>query len=110
MKNLYAYIKYLGLKKPVNLRIITRKNRFADAEYEPEYSDKTGKLKEHNITIYFKNNCRDFDTLVAHELIHAWQEENKKAEIHGPHFRRLAAKMEKEFGLKSIYLPDVDSE
>ena len=84
MKNLYEYIKFLGLKKPVNLRIITRKNRWADAEYEPEYSDKTGKLKEHKITIFFKNNTRDFDTLVAHELIHAWQEENKKSETRKP--------------------------
>jgi hypothetical protein len=110
MKNLYTYIKYLGLKKPVNLRIVTRKNRFADAEYEPEYSDKTGKLKEHNIIIYFKNNCRDFDTLVAHELIHAWQEENKKQETHGPFFIKYARKMEKEFNLREIYLPDIDEE
>ena len=34
MQNLYKYIKFLGLKKPVNLRIVTRLNRFADAEYE----------------------------------------------------------------------------
>jgi len=110
MKSLYEYIKYLGLKKPVNLKIVTRKNRWADAEYEPEYSDKTGKLKEHKITIYFKENSRDFETLLAHELIHAWQEENKKSETHGKFFIKYAKKMEKDFNLKEIYIDGVDEE
>ena len=110
MKSLYEYIKFLGLKKPVNLKIITRKNRWADAEYEPEYSEKTGKLKEHKITIFFKDNCRDFETLLAHELIHAWQEENKKSETHGEFFIKYAKKMEKEFNLKEIYIDGVDEE
>ncbi len=110
MKNLHTWIKFLKLKKPVNLTVINRKNKSADAEYEPEYSDKTGKLKNHNITIWFCDNTRDFDTLVAHELIHAWQEENKKWETHGPAFIKCARKMEKEFGLREVYLPDVDEE
>lgn len=108
MKNLYEYIKFLGLKKPVNLRIITRKNKWADAEYEPDYSDKTGKLKQHLITVYYKDNTRDFETLIAHELIHAWQEENKAQETHGKHFIKYARKMEKHFGLSEIYIPDID--
>ena len=110
MKSLYDYIKFLGLKKPVNLRIVTKKNRWADAEYEGDYSDKTGKLIGHNITIYFRDNSRDFETLVAHELIHAWQEENKKHETHGKYFRKYAKKMETAFNLHEIYLPDVDEE
>ena len=110
MKTLYQYIKFLGLKKPINLRIITKRNRSADAEYEPEYSDITGKLICHKITIYFKDNCRDFETLLAHELIHAWQEEHKKTEIHGKFFRKYARKMEAAFNLREIYLPDVDEE
>ena len=107
---LYEYIKFLGLKKPVNLRIVTRKNRFADAEYEAEYSDKTGKLKEHQITIFYKDNSRNLDTLIAHELIHAWQEVNKKAETHGEYFKKYARKMEKEFNLTEIYIDGVDLE
>lgn len=110
MQNLHDYIKYLKLKRPINLRIITRKNRFADAEYEPEYSDKTGKLIGHNITVYLRDNSREFDTLLAHELIHAWQEENKKQEIHGPYFIKYARKMEKHFNLREIYIPGVDEE
>ncbi len=110
MKSLYEYIKFLGLKKPVNLRIITKKNRWADAEYEPEYHDRNGKLREHNITVYFRDNTRDFETLIAHELIHAWQEENKAYETHGPKFIKYARKMEKHFGLREIYLPEIDEE
>lgn len=110
MFNLYEYIKFLGLKKPVNLRIITRKNKWADAEYEPEYSDKTGKLREHCITVYYKDNTRDLDVLIAHELIHAWQEENRACETHGPAFIKYARKMEKQFGLCEIYIPEVDLE
>jgi len=109
MFNLYEYIKFLKLKRPVNLRIITRKNKWADAEYEAEYSD-NGRLLEHCITVYYKNNTRDLDVLIAHELIHAWQEENKACETHGPAFIKYARKMEKHFGLKEIYIPDVDLE
>lgn len=110
MQNLHDYIKYLKLKRTINLRIITRKNRFADAEYEPEYSDKTGKLIGHNITIYLRDNSREFNTLLAHELIHAWQEENKKSEIHGPYFIKYARKMERDFNLREVYIPDVDTD
>ena len=110
MFNLYDYIKFLKLKRPVNLRIVTRKNRWADAEYMPEYSDKTGKLKEHQITVYYKNNTRDLDVLIAHELIHAWQEENRAQETHGPAFIKYARKMEEHFGLREVYIPEVDLE
>lgn len=110
MNNLYSYIKYLGLKKPVNLRIITRKNKYAEAEYEPEYSDKTGRLKEHKITIFYKEITRGLDTLIAHELIHAWQEENKKQETHGKYFKKYARKMEKDFNLTEIYIEGIDEE
>lgn len=109
MINLSEYIKFLGLKKPINLRIITRKNKWADAEYEPEYTDR-GKLREHLITIFYRDNTRDLDVLIAHELIHAWQEENKALETHGPAFIKYARKMETHFGLKEIYIPDVDLE
>lgn len=110
MKNLYKYIEFLGLKKPVNIRIITKCNKWAEAEYEPSYSDKTGKLKEHLITVYYKDNSRDFETLIAHELIHAWQQENKKWETHGPAFIKYARRMETHFGLREVYIPGIDAE
>jgi hypothetical protein len=103
------FIDYLGLKKPITLRIIPRKNSDCEAEYMPEYSER-GKLCEHIITLYTKNPTRDFNTLIAHELIHAWQEENKKTETHGPAFIKYAKKIEKQFGLQDVYITGIDLE
>jgi predicted SprT family Zn-dependent metalloprotease len=51
---------------------------------------------------------RDFNTLLAHELIHAWQEENRKAETHGKHFKKLAKQLESQFGFTEIYIKGID--
>ena len=103
------FIDYLDLKKPVTIRVLPKSNRLADADYEAEYSEK-GKLLGHIITIYTKGLQRDFETLIAHELIHAWQEEKKLTETHGPQFRKYARKMETDFGLRNIYDYEVDKE
>lgn len=108
MQNLHEYIEFLGLKTPVIVRVNTRKNKHFDALYMPRYSDRTAKLLEHKITIHVGDNAREFDTLLAHELIHAWQEENGKAEIHGKHFKRLAKAMAEHFEIEEIYLKGVD--
>jgi hypothetical protein len=108
MQNLHEYIKFLGLTKPVVVRVKTRANKHYDGFYIARYSDRTGKLLEHRITIHVTKNARAFDTLLAHELIHAWQEENKKTEIHGKHFKRLAKAMGEHFGIDEIYLKGVD--
>jgi hypothetical protein len=103
------FIDYLKLKKPVTIRIVPRKNPECDAEYEPEYSER-GKLCEHFITVYTNNPTRDFETLIAHELIHAWQEEHKKTETHGPAFIKYANKIQRDFGLRDVYIAGIDLE
>ena len=103
------YIQYLKLKRPVQLTVINHASKSCDAEYETEYYD-NGKIARHLITIYNNPYSRDFNTLVAHELIHAWQAENNKDEIHGPYFVRLARKMETKFNLREVYLPGIDEE
>ena len=108
MQNLNRYIEFLGLKLPVTLTVKTREGKTCEAFYIGDYSTKTGKLKGHKITIYTKNSGRDFDTLLAHELIHAWQEEKGKAEIHGQYFQTLADSMSASFGLKDIFITGVD--
>ena len=108
MDKLYEYINFLGLKKPVKIKIVTKPYIHADAEYLPLYNSK-GKLKSHKIWIYTINNTREFNTLLAHELIHAWQEEKQKTEIHGKHFIKYARKMETHFKLKEIYIPNIDT-
>lgn len=110
MELLNTLIEYLEITKPVTLTIKTRKNKDADAFYLPHYSDRTAKLIGHRITIYTVDTSRDFDTLLAHELIHAKQEEMRVAEIHGPVFTTLAADLEHHFGFEEIYIHDVDLE
>lgn len=110
MLYLQKYINFLGLKKPVDVTIKTRWGRDCDAYYLPTYSDRNGKLTGHKIVIWLGGANRTFDTLLAHELIHAWQEENKKLEIHGKHFQRMAKAMQKAFALEKIYWPGVDED
>lgn len=107
MQLFHELIQHLKIKRPVNLLVVNKNNPEADAEYEAEYSER-GRLTQHHITIFFKGNYRDFDTLLAHELIHAWQEEHKLTEHHGPEFKKLARKVGEKFSLPEIYVPDVD--
>lgn len=101
-------IDFLGLKKPVTIRVLPKHKKSTDAIYESEYNSK-GKLCGHRITVYAKDTYRDFDTLIAHELIHAWQEEKGLTEIHGKRFRKMAAKMQSQFPqFHELYIPEVD--
>ena len=107
MQNLNDYIKFLGLTKPVVVRINSRTHKAWDGYYIARYNNK-GKLAEHRITVYLQDQSRDFNTTLAHELIHAWQEENGHTEFHGKHFKRIARKMEKSFGLVNVYIKGTD--
>jgi len=113
MENLAYYIKFLGLKSPVELTLKTKSNKHSDAVYWPEFSNK-GNLKAHKITVFLGNQTpnsrRSLDELIAHELIHAWQQENNIAEFHGLNFILLAIQMSDEFNLPNIYLADLDDE
>ena len=100
----------LGLKKPVDLTLKNRKAKDWDAFYQPIYSDKNGTLKSHRIVIYIADPQRDFATLLAHELIHAWQEEHYKQEMHGRWFQEKAEELQEEFGIENIFLEEFDYE
>ncbi len=102
------YVEYLGLKKPFSVEIKSRKKKDCDAAYWGLYNEK-GNLKSHLIRVYLGNNSnRSLETLIAHELIHAWQEEKGLKEIHGPEFIKMARKMEYKFCLSNIYIPEID--
>lgn len=102
----------LELKEIIEVTFSTKDNKDFDAEYSPVYREmKSGKMKlrKHCIKIFIGGELeRDIDSLIAHELIHAWQEENGIAEIHGPQFIKKARRMEKIFNLDRVYIPDVD--
>lgn len=108
----FELIEFLALEKDVELTFTTKANAKCDAEYSPVYREnKSGEwnLKKHRIKLFVGNELeRDLNSLIAHELIHAWQEENGKDEIHGKHFRKMSRKLEAEFGLLGIYNPEID--
>ena len=113
MENLAYYIEFLGLKSPVELTLKTKSNKSMDAVYLPKFSNK-GNLKAHKITVFLGNldvNAkRTLNELIAHELIHAWQQENNIAEFHGVNFVLQAIRLDDKFDLPNIYLAELDDE
>jgi hypothetical protein len=106
------YSAFLKLKKPVDIQFRFCKLSEYDAEYWPKMRD-NGKIKRHIIRFYVCSDLdfeRDFNTLLAHELIHAYQAERGLTEIHGKHFKRLAEKMSKRFALNNIYNSELDTD
>ena len=92
-------VKFISLEKPYTIKLNSKGKRSASAEYRASYN-RGGELVSHQITIYLGNqpqDTRDIETLVAHELIHAFQEEHNIIEIHGDDFIDVA-------GLLSMYL------
>ena len=110
MQILKDLIEHLELVLPVDLTIKTRKGKDCDAFYLPIHSQRTGKLKGHRIVIYTVDTGRTFEALLAHELIHAAQEENRKLEIHGEYFVELARELEDLYSLDDIYDPEIDTD
>lgn len=107
--------EFLKLQNPVTVIIKTEKApEEPQAEYAPIYSDDTGELEAHEITIWLdgiETQGRDFNTIVAHEFIHAWQEERGLSDIHGFAFRSEATELEKTFPkLRGIFCAEIDEE
>lgn len=97
----------LGLKKPFRINLKPKIKHNAEGLYWGLY--RRGKLISHRIDILFgPETSRDTDTLILHELIHAWQEENGFKDIHGASFRSMAWTLVKLTGKAEIYLPDTD--
>lgn len=99
--------EYLRLQKPVEIQIRTKTKKTTEAAYWGLYNE-AGELKSHLIRVYGLNPERGLQTLIAHELIHAWQEENGIKEIHGPNFQYYAERMNYWYNIKDVYLKDVD--
>lgn len=103
---IFDLIHELELRKPVDIKLSTRRSKISGL-YDPIYSD-SGRLKSHKITIWLDKDNRPLKTLIAHELIHAWQEENKKQDIHGESFRDLAQYLEIKYNMRDIFDPELD--
>jgi len=103
---IFDLIHELEIRKPVDIKLSTRRSKISGL-YDPIYSD-SGRLKSHKITIWLDKDNRPLKTLIAHELIHAWQEENKKQDIHGESFRDLAQYLESKYNMRDIFDPELD--
>ena len=102
------YIDFLGLELPVEIKIKSKSKRKADAEYWGLYND-GGNLDSHLIHIYnLGGDSRSLNAIIAHELIHAWQEELNYNEIHGKQFQWWAKFFRDEFALEGVYIPELD--
>ena len=107
--------EYLELEYPIDIRIKTRSKKSCDAKYNAMLSS-DNQLVHHRITIYLGNlgyNSRTFDELLAHELIHAWQQENHYLDVHGKSFQFCAEGLQEclqsfGFDVHNLYMPDLD--
>ena len=108
-------VEYLGLEKPYTIKLNSKGKKSASAEYMARYN-RRGELVSHQITIYLGNqphDSRDIETLIAHELIHAYQEEYNITEIHGEDFAEIARLLEyylqsAGINISGIYIAGVD--
>lgn len=114
MNIIFDIVDYLGLQKPYKIELKSKGNKVASALYMALYSNggKDG-LHSHWIRINLGNlsnpNERDLNTLIAHELIHAWQEEKGYTDIHGTSFQMKAAEISAEFKMPGVYNPETDT-
>ena len=101
-------ISALDIKLPVTFTISTRENKNTDGYYMPVRDDEE-ELTGHRIRVYMNSDTsRSIEAIIAHELIHAWQEENSDNAVHGKRFAYRARKLETKFNLTSVYIPRVD--
>ena len=108
MINIQQVAKYLGLKRPFKIELKSHTNKNMDAAYWGLYNSR-GKLSSHLIRVYLGNiSDRSLDALIAHELIHAWQEENGIIEIHGDKFKIKSVQLAHRFEISAIYIPGRD--
>ena len=101
-------VRYLDLEIPY--RIIIKPSLKSGCCGEYVEMRRKGKLIQHRISLAADSFIeRSFESLIAHELIHAWQVEwTKETEHHGKEFKRMARNIEQEFGIPSIFIQGTD--
>lgn len=114
MNIIFDIVDYLGLQKPYKIELKSKGNKSATAKYWALYSNKgKGDLHSHWIRVYLSNIAtpreRDLNTIIAHELIHAWQEEKGYTDIHGTSFQMKAADITAIFNMPLVYNPETDT-
>lgn len=105
------FADWLGIKKPYEIEIRSKSHKKMTAAYWGLYTEK-GNLSKHLIRVYLGNftnpNERPLESIIAHEMIHAWQEENGINEIHGLKFIAKAQGISRAFNLTQVFIPGTD--
>lgn len=96
----------LNLKLPVKF-VFEEKENDSAGYYIPLYSKK-GLLRKHKIFINMLDCGRSFESLIAHEMIHAWQEENRKKDCHGKSFIKMSQHIQNVLKIEGIFDPECD--
>ena len=120
MTDLFQYcIFFLGLNSPVRFEYREKIWKGNTGVHWALIYD-TGEVKEHIIKAsslhMVSNDNRSFESVLAHEFVHAWQAEYKrwKKKSHNKDFQNMAKKLqefltEEGFDIQDIYLPEVDT-
>ena len=107
-------VEYLGLQKPFDIRIKSKEHKWA-AGFCEQHTRK-GKIIKHVITLYLPSMVSSrfsLESVILHELIHAWQAENDilvEGEYHGWEFQDTARELERIFKVPNIFSPESDTE
>lgn len=102
-KLIHACIAYLEIKRPVDIRFVTRL-KYKDWHACHTTLNKGDKILKHVIKVSLAatfGSRRDADTVIAHEFVHAWQAEYApKSAMHGKVFA------DKAFELRAKLIED----
>lgn len=96
----------LNLKLPIKF-VLEEKDNSTAGYYIPLYSKK-GIIRKHKIFINMLDGGRSFESLIAHEMIHAWQEENRKKDCHGKSFIKMSQHIQNVLKIEGIFDPECD--
>ena len=110
MFNIRLACELIKVEKPVKFKIRKRYNKKGTVADHVAFMV-NGNVVEHVITINMGNVVkdasegeRDVDTLIVHELIHAWQAEKGYKDNHGKSFQRKVKKVAGILGMPRLYL------
>lgn len=104
--------RYLGLNKPYDIRIKSKRHDWA-AGFCEQHTRK-GKIVKHIVTVYIPTAMDSeytLESVIAHELIHAWQAEQgylTEGNYHGVEFQEMSEDITDTFGIANIFCEATD--
>lgn len=98
---------FLNIQRPFKLELVSKSHKTDCGSYWAIYSQKKRNLS-HLIRVYIKDSPRSVDSIIAHEFVHAWQEEQGYMGVHTPEFIQMARRLSIHLSIPLIYDPEYD--